>query len=349
MKADRNRSIPDFEFNARSFHRPMHAVSKEIEKSFFPISPLMIMPDTLGDFAIYIKRDNGLYALYCGKNNVFTKQHMERLHDNGKREIYIETSEKNNYESYTKKYLGKILNNEKIPIEQRSKVFLDTSKIIVKSAFVKRLPSSGEHHDQFFRDLYDLVANSLDFLCVEDVIKGIGQLMSADYETYTHSIHVFVFSSAILRNQYEKDFLTRIGMGALLHDIGKTLVPRRILLKPDKLTEEEFAEIKKHPLNGVTFCTNASLSQEAYNIILYHHEKLDGSGYPSGLKNDRIPDYVRAVTISDIYDALISNRSYAEAMKPFEALRLMQEEFLKRQQIDSELFEIFVSMLAGSH
>jgi HD-GYP domain-containing protein (c-di-GMP phosphodiesterase class II) len=137
-------------------------------------------------------------------------------------------------------------------------------------------------------------------------------------------------------------------MGALLHDIGKTLIPKGILLKPDRLTEEEFAEVKKHPLSGVTFCTNASLSQEAYNIILYHHEKLDGSGYPSRLRGDRIPDYVRAVTIADIYDALISNRAYADAMKPFEALRLMQEEFLKTEQIDSDLFKRFVSILAGN-
>lgn len=327
----------------------MHAVSRETESSFFPISPLMIMPDTLGDFAIYIKRDNGLHALYCGKDSVFTEQHMERLHDNGVQEIYVETSEKTNFESYAKQYLGKILNNETIPIEDRSRVFLDTSKTIVKSAFKEKLPTSGERHDEFFKELYELVTNSLDFLCIEDVIKGIGQLMSADYETYTHCIHVFVFSSAILRNQYEKDILTRIGMGALLHDIGKTLIPKSILLKPDKLTEDEFAEIKKHPLNGVTFCTNASLSQEAYNIILYHHEKLDGSGYPSGLSGDRIPDYVRAVTISDIYDALISNRAYADAMKPFEALRLMQEEFLKVGQIDGDLFKRFVAMLAGNH
>ena len=261
----------------------------------------MIMPDTLGDFAIYIKRDNGLHALYCGKDSIFTKHHMERLHDNGVQEIYFETSEKTNFELYAKQYLGKLLNTETIPIDQRSKVFLETPKNIVNSAFTEKLPSSGDRHDEFFRDLYDLVTNSLDFLCIEDVIKGIGQLMSTDYETYTHCIHVFVFSSAILKNQCEKEILTRIGMGALLHDIGKTLIPKSILLKPDKLTEEEFNEIKKHPLNGVTFCTNASLSQEAYNIILYHHEKLDGSGYPSGLKGDRSPDYVRAVTISDIY------------------------------------------------
>ena len=326
----------------------MHAVSRESENSFFPISPLMIMPDTLGDFAIYIKRDNGLHALYCGKDSIFTKQQMERLHDNGVQEIYIETSEKTNFESYAKQHLGKILNNETIPIKDRGRVFLDTSKTIVRSAFKEKLPSSGERHDEFFKELYELVTNSLDFLCIEDVIKGFGQLMSTDYETYTHCIHVFVFSSAILRNQYEKDILTRIGMGALLHDIGKTLIPKSILLKPDKLTDDEFAEIKKHPLNGVTFCTNASLSQEAYNIILYHHEKLDGSGYPSGLRGDRIPDYVRAVTISDIYDALISDRAYADAMKPFEALRLMQEEFLKLGQIDGDLFKRFVAMLAGN-
>jgi HD-GYP domain-containing protein (c-di-GMP phosphodiesterase class II) len=327
----------------------MHAVSRDTEGSFFPISPLMIMPDTLGDFAVYIKRENGLQSLYCGKDSVFTKQHMERLHDNGIQNIYIETSEKTNFESYTKQYLGKILNNETIPIEQRGKVFLDTSKNIVKAAFTERLPSSGERHDQFFRELYDLITNSLDFLCIKDVINGIGRLMSADYETYTHCIHVFVFSSAILRNQYDKETLTRIGMGSLLHDIGKTLIPKSILLKPDKLTDEEFAQIKEHPLNGVSFCTNASLSQEAYNIILYHHEKLDGSGYPSRLMGDKIPDYVRAVTISDIYDALISNRAYAAAMKPFEALRLMQEEFLKNNQIDSGMFKMFVSMLAGNH
>ncbi len=325
----------------------MHTINNENEQSYFAISPLMIMPGTLGDFTIYIKRDNGLYSLYCGKDSIFTKQQMQRLHDNGIQEIFIQTSEKTNYELYTKQYLGSILNNEALPIKDRSKVFLDTSKSLIKKAFSCRLPSSGEERIQFFDELYDMVEKSLDFLCIDEVIKGIGQLMTTDYETYTHCVHVFVFSTAMLKNEYDKDMLTHIGMGALLHDIGKTLIPQSILLKPGKLTEEEFDIIKKHPLNGVSFCTNASLSQEAYNVILYHHEKLDGSGYPSGLKSDRIPMYVRAATISDIYDALISNRAYAEAMKPFEALILMQDVFLKNGQIDSGLFKDFVSMLGG--
>jgi HD-GYP domain len=260
--------------------------------------------------------------------------------------VFIETSEAESFKQYAKKNLGLILTSEKVPVKDKHKVLTIVSEKVLRKAFTNRLPARGKEHNKFFDDIEYIVGKSLAYLTNINTIRHIGSLMSHNYDTYTHCINVLTFTIALASKIIDdKNILIQIGAGSILHDIGKALISNDILNKPGKLTPEEFNEIKKHPLNGVTFCSNATLSQTVYNIILYHHEKLDGSGYPSQLLGERIPNYVRAVTIGDIYDALISNRPYAPGMKPFEALKLMKNEF--EDKIDKHLFEILVALLAG--
>lgn len=315
-------------------------------KFFFAVPTLMLIPDSLGKFSIYIEKGDKI-TLLCKKGYIFTKEHQQRLYENDIKSLYIEASEIESYDAYVKKNLGSILSDPGIPYEERSKVFLDTTTTTIKTIFETNLPARGKEHDKFFEDLFDIINKSLDYLKIDEVIKNIGKMMSHDYATFTHSVHVFTFSIALLKDFYDRNKLVNIGAGILLHDIGKTLMPTEILNKPGPLTEKEFAKMKTHTFKGIYFCTNAPLSQEAYNVIIYHHEKLDGSGYPEGLTADRIPMYVRAVTICDIYDALISNRPYAPAMTPFDALKLMSKEFLSLGKIDKELFQKFILLLKG--
>ena len=101
---------------------------------------------------------------------------------------------------------------------------------------------------------------------------------------------------------------------ALLHDIGKIGVPDWIINKQDKLTEEEYAEIKKHPQIGYEILKSISIMPKLKNGVRWHHERLDGSGYPDGLKGDDIPEYAKIISVADAYDAMTSNRSYRSAL-----------------------------------
>jgi HD-GYP domain-containing protein (c-di-GMP phosphodiesterase class II) len=171
--------------------------------------------------------------------------------------------------------------------------------------------------------------------------------MSHDYETYSHSVNVFVLSATLLMATgcYRRDELLDYGIGAVLHDIGKVDIPGRILNKPGKLNPKEMNRIRRHPEVGHQICLPAGLSQYVHDVILYHHEKLDGSGYPKGLTAKMIGSHVRAVTMVDIYDALTSKRPYAPSLAPFDALSLMRREF--QGKIDPDLFELFVKILGG--
>ena len=112
----------------------------------------------------------------------------------------------------------------------------------------------------------------------------------------------------------------------MLHDYGKIEIPDEILSKPGKLTREEFEVIKKHPVYGAGYLVDLSFPSEIKEIVLQHHERLDGSGYPGGLKHESISDMVQIVAISDVYDALTTDRPYRRALTTEEAISMIEEE-----------------------
>jgi putative nucleotidyltransferase with HDIG domain len=122
-----------------------------------------------------------------------------------------------------------------------------------------------------------------------------------------------------------KTDLMTIRVGAYLHDVGKVRVPHEILNKPGPLTPTEFAAIKRHPEWGVDLLENAEFPWDIKPIIRWHHEKLDGSGYPYGLRGGEIPLAAQIICVSDVYDALTSDRSYRPARTKQMTLSIMRD------------------------
>jgi len=132
----------------------------------------------------------------------------------------------------------------------------------------------------------------------------------------------------------------------IVHDIGKVAVPDHVLLKPGPLTPEERALVQRHPVVGEGICAPLKSFQLVLPIIRHHHEKMDGSGYPDGLKGKSIPMTARVLQIVDVYDALIAARPYKKAMPSAEALAVMEGE-VWRGWWDAEVFTAFVEMLGS--
>jgi putative nucleotidyltransferase with HDIG domain len=147
-------------------------------------------------------------------------------------------------------------------------------------------------------------------------------LKNRDEYTSVHSVNVCVLALAFgLHLGFDRDALLRLGMGALLHDVGKTRTPPQILAKEGPLTRGEFAVVKRHAEDGYRLMQEAGgVPEEALQIIRCHHERVDGSGYPLGLAGDDIPVHVRIVGLADAYDAMTSDRSYQRALPADEAL-----------------------------
>jgi len=155
-----------------------------------------------------------------------------------------------------------------------------------------------------------------------DALVWLTHLRNRDEYTATHCINVCILSLSFGRDLGLDDTqLHRLGMGALLHDIGKMQVPDEILNKPGRLTKEEFEVMMGHPSHGhAMLVDDHDLDDDCLHIVLHHHERLDGNGYPNGMPGDDIPQLTRIASIVDVYDAITSDRCYHDGVAPALAL-----------------------------
>jgi putative nucleotidyltransferase with HDIG domain len=179
----------------------------------------------------------------------------------------------------------------------------------------------------------------------EDVFKHLGGLIRHDYKLYRHSVNVFVFSASLLGTYVVDDeLILDTGIASVLHDIGKQQVSKEILHKEVALSPKDRAEVEKHPVLGVSMCASVPVSSDVINAILFHHEKLDGSGYPSGMAGDDLPFHVRVISVANAYDNLITHGVQGVPLTPFQALKVLGED----RGYDHEIVKRLVLMLSDA-
>ncbi|WP_088042967.1 HD-GYP domain-containing protein [Bacillus sp. EAC] len=159
--------------------------------------------------------------------------------------------------------------------------------------------------------------------------RDLSSLLSTVYEydnyLYEHSLNVALYVLAIGNElRLIKEDLKMLTLGGLLHDIGKLSIPKEILLKEGPLTNEEFSIIKTHPVLGYQMLTeNPGLPKIILKMVMEHHEALNGTGYPRGIKEPFIHPFSMIISVADIFDALTTNRSYRKAYLPHQALEIL--------------------------
>lgn len=199
------------------------------------------------------------------------------------------------------------------------------------------------------RDLFRLSNDLVKALKTKSELFGfLNHLRSVDEYTYSHSLNVSmlcnIFGQWLHLSKPEIENLTVAG---LLHDIGKLSIDLGIINKPGKLTDDEFAIIKKHPELGYNIVKNLDLPEEIKMGILMHHEKIDGSGYPLGIKDTKINNYAKIIAIADIYDAMTSVRSYHKKTSPFKVIRLFEKE--SYGLLDTKYLFVFLENIAYNY
>ncbi|MGL4759989.1 MAG: HD-GYP domain-containing protein [Sarcina sp.] len=180
--------------------------------------------------------------------------------------------------------------------------------------------------DEYFNTLKNLSEDLCEnILENRDISVGLVDIKSMDIYTYQHSVNVATLSVALgIGIALPKSKLIDLCIGALLHDIGKVFVGKEIIQKPAELTEDEFNIIKMHPKMGYDYIKNIDNIKTACKmIVLQHHERIDGTGYPNSLVDDDINSLAKIVSIADVYDALTSDRPYKRAMCPNDAFEFI--------------------------
>lgn len=162
----------------------------------------------------------------------------------------------------------------------------------------------------------------------KSVIFALARSVEAKYPmTEGHSARLMGYAVQLGKSlDLPEDDLEELRIASLLHDIGKVAVPDAILLKPGPLNTEETEIVRQHPITGENICAHLKSLRHILPVIRHHHERMDGSGYPDGLSGDEIPLKARILQVTDIYDALITERPYREALCPEKALEILHGE-----------------------
>ncbi len=201
-------------------------------------------------------------------------------------------------------------------------------------------------------DLKKLLNRTLDIASAAKGPFGMIDLLQnmREYDdcTFAHSLNVGLISNCLARwhRLPEEDIELATACG-LFHDIGKLLMPQQILTKPDLLSKDEYAVIQNHPQEGYDLLKSHGVSDPVCQAALKHHERLDGSGYPSGLTGGDIPPFARLVAIADVYDAMTAARIYRPPLCPFQAVEQLEKDGLGK--FDAGFLMTFLSNVANTY
>lgn len=317
---------------------------KSAEQKAEGIREYFSVPVSLYQAGDLIDRDlflfyQGQYLLFRPRNLVWASSDTERLKDFGVSELFIHCRQKEEHYEFLESNIRKVLESNQIDAKRKSKIMFETSQTMMRDVF--------ENHQSpaTVKRSVSMVKNSIDFLKDKENFIQLMTMASADFSEYTHAVQVSAYSISLAKQIGMKSFneLSAIGIGALLHDIGKVKVDRRILDKKTYLNADERDEVRKHPQYGYEILKpQKSVPEMAEQIVLQHHERPNGSGYPQNLSEDMLIG-AKIVAISDCFDCLTSNRPWQPALKSIEAIQVMLEDC--RDEYDLNLMTDFIRIL----
>ena len=318
--------------------------SEHSSEQYHPIDSKVLDKNADLVFNIFCKvqdANEDRYVLYASKEPRYREKVRELLQSpEFTEELFIHEEDLTLYfEHATNSLRDYVLSSDASPEKKMEKVY-DLSKDVTRQFFDSNSSSEILRGSDKVVDLMEhcLNSNELGFF-------GLTKIMEKDYYTYTHSINVgLLCMSFALKVGMPADEVHELGLGGMLHDVGKSKIPQEIINKKGALTEEEFNLIKSHTENGeVVLNELGCYGEKVIQMVGQHHEKFNGTGYHKGLAGEDISLFARICKLTDVYDALTTRRSYKKPLKTIEALTIMKTKMEK--EFDPKLLDSFIRLM----
>ena len=320
--------------------RAVRAVAGHGSAVYVPVDLDGLVPDTTLEFPVYFQSAPGYFVLLQGAGAEFTTVHLQRLHESGVSALWVADADHHLYENYVQRHLSALLAASAAP-DRKAALLYSAARTTLASVL-----ADPRHTDAAARTrgIADELATWL--AGQPGAIGHMGALMARDYDTVRHSINVSVFATslAVVSGVCDREHLRDFTHGTLLHDVGKSRIPRELISKPGAFTAAEFAVMRTHVREGELILRwDGGLPRLAMHAVSQHHERMDGSGYPRATPGEDLHLFGRIAAICDVYDALTSDRSYKRALPGAEALKLMSTQMA--MHFDQRLLRTFIGSL----
>lgn len=300
-----------------------------------------LVVDSIVDFHLYLQSAPGHFILFRGPDLPFTVQHHARLLHNNVQTLWLRGDERRRYEAYVEKHLDTLLANPHVPVQRKAVLLSSAAQSTLEAVMAE------PRHAQSVPRTRRVAQQTVQLLVrTPEAVGHLASLMAHDYDTVRHSMNVSVFSVGLAHAAGIRAVgdLQELALGTLLHDIGKSEIPRELIAKPGAYTDEEFAVMRTHVERGEHILQGTGrLGPLGMIAVSQHHERLLGQGYPRRLSGDDIHLFGRISAIADCFDAMTSQRSYQRAMRPADALHLMRTHL--SNHFDQPLLEQFIRTL----
>ncbi len=307
-------------------------------QEYFQIPANFYQADELIDRDIFLYYQ-GQYLLFRPRNLVWKSEDSERLLQFGVKTLFVKAGSRDEHYLFLESNLSRILDQPKISKTEKTQILYETSQSVVSQIFNR--PYSPES----VKRSVSLIKNSIDYLKDQDNFQDLMKMASTDFSEYTHAIQTAAYSICLARQAGLSSFndLSAIGIGSILHDLGKSKIDRKLLEKKEELTEDDLTELRRHPEYGYEILHNTrSIPELAELIVLQHRERPGGKGYPYALGQE-ISLCARMVSIADCFDSLTSDRPWQARLSPFKAIQMIRGELA--HEYDQKLVTEFIRVL----
>jgi HD-GYP domain-containing protein (c-di-GMP phosphodiesterase class II) len=307
-------------------------------KELFQIHRNALVSHSKIPFNLYLKKQEDTTLLIEASEEKPTR--VDELLLSAQGDILIGKSDISLYRKYMKQHTIELKTvSKRVESKVKATILRENSKLVMQEIF----ESPG--NEELIKASQEEVNGIVDAVLKDkNILYDLIEIRNYDYYTYTHSVNVAVLAIGLGINAgLKRENIEHLGIGALLHDIGKSSIPNSLVNNPGGLDEPEFSIMKTHVTEGEKLLqVHAAVPPEAFPALLEHHEKLSGTGYPRGLTGSDISLFGRIAAIVDAYDALTTGRAYRAAFTPFYALSVLTQE---NHDYDRDILRTLIEML----
>ena len=281
---------------------------------------------------------NDLGNIILAQGTEILDRHVDYFKNHGILYVYIDDKDK---QSITTERISNTTKNKHRDINTNYAVVLDRFKKTYYQIQNKDFQFDIHTIEDDIKPLIDV------FTSDNDVLGSMRLIAFRESYHFTHAVNVSMLGAMLGKwLGLDKNMIYSIALAGLLHDIGKTQVPQDILFKTSKLSEYEMEQVKSHAKLGYELLKdNQSIPRDVLAAVLFHHERSDGTGYPSALKEEQTPYIARIIGVVDVFDAVTSDRIYKKGVSSFQAFNIMKDESFKG--LDPTITEVFMSNIAS--